>query len=593
MITYITDNKQRAKDILDTLEEVGLPSFQVTNPQDNDSLVYDSVLEAFINEQTAISNTFKGLNDVIGTSFETGFYEVPNNGYFASSTTNADIDNKNLTQNKQVTNANVVGGQIIFYCGLNPPGGTAAPLIINPIDQVIFINATTFSNIRFNVDLSSTALNPTGFVGQGTMTNAVNITLYIGLSGSTSAPFPFSIQSEKKFICFPEQYLVLSLRLSNQGFPNSPSVDNNTNYYSRIEYLGFKYLPAVAISTTNPTSINFSSIDNYLYYLMNDYNSRTSQTGFHSCYFKSPSTRSIVFYNNKFYDPFSVKQYTMAGYSDIGISFVPDVLTKQTFVESPNWSFIYQYDPVIEAQIIAAMPANAYWPLFCSIKPKPLNLGDDLTAIDDPQNWDMGARMSHFLFGTIYANDFLPSVQSFAMILVDKAGAYWSALYFNGTLNFLPIGVNPSNALQNGFRTFSFNIAGSDFVNTPSPYPWNSNVGRGTFQSNVLRIANNFAISLNEYLYPPILFQGALLINNTGTTLNSIGGCFFEIGVNTNPSLNLPSNVFYPKNSFASNMYPFNGTLSGVRIMLQNGTIPTYTSTTYSNLNVPPSNYFI
>ncbi len=607
-MNYTTYNKNLAEIFAKDLQnEAGLPKFQVTNPQNNDTLVYNSGLEAFINEQTAISNTFKGLDDVIESSFETGFYEVPNNGYFAASTTNADIQNQNLTQNKQVTNANVAAGQINFYCGLNPPGGTAAPLIINPIDQVIFINATTFTGINFNIDLTSTALNPTGFVGQGTMTNAVNVTLYIGSSGSTSAPFPFTIQKEKKFVCFPEQYLVLSLRLSNQGFPNSPSIDNNTNYYSRIEYLGFKYLPAVAISTTNPTSVTFSSVDNYLYYLMNSYNSTASQTGFHMNYFKTNPVRNINSYNVKSYDPFAVKQYTMTGYNDIGISFVPDVLTGQSFIRSPVWNLMYQYDAAAEAQIIAAMPSNAYFPLFCSIKPQPLNCAfnplnptqNNINAPSDINNWDMGAIMSDFLFRKIYQNNFLPYIQSFFMILVNKTNNYFYSTFYDGNYSLTPITGFDLTTLQSGFRTFQFMIGDLNLINTPDPYPWNVNMA-AAFQGNAfsdpvnsIRLSSSSSKIINEYLYPPILLQGVLLINNTGPVLNSIGACFFEPSINTNPNLNLPSSFLFPRNAVASNLYAYSGTAFSMRTVLQNGTVPAFSSITYAAQNAPLSNYFI
>lgn len=592
---------ERAEQILDDLKTLpNFPTFEITNAQNGDSFFYDAANTVWKNAQPTSGETFKGLLDVSGNNFETGFLNVPDNGYFATATTGANIDNRNLTQNKIITNANVVSNTITFYCGLNPPNGTNPNLVINPINQVILINATNFTNINFNVDLSSTALNPTGFIGQGTMTNSVDITLYVGLSGSTNDPFAFFIQNEKKFVFFPEQYLVLSLRLSNQGFPNAASIDNNTNYYSRVEYLDFKYIPAVAITTTNPTSITFSSLDNQMYYLMNDLNSKTAQTSFHCSYFKLPTTRNAnVLSNPKFYDVFNVKQYTITGYSDAALGFVPDPLTQNLFTTNPTWCLKYNYNAAREAQIIAALPVNAYLPLFCSIKPKPLFT--DLVTMSNPEYWDPGARISKFLLdftSGIFSVNFLDQIENFVMVLVDKNNLYWLAKYFDGVFSLTQLLGNASSSLSGGFRSFQFYIGNSFyFVNNKAPYPWNTNLTRspGFFgSSNTLSINGTAVYDVEDFLYPPIMIQGGIIFNNTGSVLNSIGACFFESGLNNNPSLNLPSNVMFPEKIFTTNIYTFFGTgWASVNTAFQTNAPTPYATTNYLSSLFTASNYFI
>jgi hypothetical protein len=575
---------------------IGLSDVQITNPQNHDSLFYDPTTRKWVNEQPSAGETFKGLLDVLGDNFETGFLNVPDNGYVATATTGANIDNRSLTQNKTITNANVVANQITFYCGLNPPGGTNPNLVINPINQVILINATTFTNIQFNVDLSSTALNPTGFTGQGTMTNSVDITLYIGLSGTASNPFTFSVQGEQKFVWFPEQYLVLSLRLSNQGFPNAVSIDNNTNFYSRVEYLGFKYIPAVAITTTNPTAITFSSVDNYAYYFVNDFNKKAAQTGYHCSYFKLPATKDLDIYNQKFYDVFNTKQYTLTGYNDTAIGFIPDPLTGRIFTESNCWSLSYPYNATLESQIIARLPNNSYLPLFCSIKPLPAS--SNIGNLFDPLLWSTGTRITNFLYkGNILQANFLDQIENFFMVLVDNANNFWYARYINSRFDLVAVTGAAAAELSAGYRQFQFYINDLLFINnSPQPYPWTSNINNILNNGNAMRLTTSGTANVSDYLYPPMFIQGAFTFNNTGTVLNSIGINFFSGGIGEDlPSLNLAPKVVFPQKAMVSNMYTYTGNAWSVNLrnMFQSGIVPTYLAAGYSSLNVPFSNYFI
>lgn len=557
--------------------------------------VVDTINEININSNDPV--TFHKLPDVLGSQFQGGYLELPDNGYFATNVTGNNIGNRPLTQTKYLNDSNVISNQIIFYCGLNPP--VLAPLSqqIQPVNQSIWIDSISFTNIQFIVDLSSVNLQPPLSTIEGTMTNSVDITLYIGINqGVNFLPQTFTVQNERRFVIFPEQYLVLSLRLSNQGFNNN-SIDNFTSYYSRVEYLGFKYIPAVQITTTNPTSITFSSVDNYMYNLVNDYNAKADQTSYHAMYQRLPVfNRDTIISQPKFYDVYNVKKYTLTGYGDQAMVFVEDPTTKDIFINSNTWSISYPYNAALENQIKTALPANTYLPLFCSITPLPLY--NEFGESNDIAKQNMSARLNHFVYGDDSSNpkgilspNFVNAIGSFYMILVDNANNYYRTEYDGTTINLVMLTGGVLANLQNGVRSFEYFLTNINYLSSPQPYSYNANENSVLAANNTLRVGNTQTFDVKK-LAPPMFIQGALQFGITGNTLNSINVVWFTEILPNIPNLNLPANVGFPETIFANNMNNYSGVLQNVVTMFRTGVVPAYTSASYSSTNIPMNNYF-